>query len=82
MRSASVAPMCWLNVIVTGSLETGAVQVVFDSETCSGEGSENVPLTRWPGLADGSTTLSVASPAVEIDVGRRRGRVVLRRRPA
>ena len=42
-------------------LEFEAVQVAFERETCSGCGSENLPLTRWPG----SDTLSVASPAVE-----------------
>src|SRR5205823_5182200 len=35
--------------------------------TCSGCGSENAPLTRWPvSLGDGSVTLSSASPAVEV----------------
>ena len=34
--------------------------------TCSGDGSENVPLTSRPvAVEDGSATLSVASPAVE-----------------
>ena len=34
---------------------------------CSGDGSENVPLTRWPvAVALGSATDSAASPAVEI----------------
>ena len=37
--------------------------------TCSGDGSENVPLTRRPvAVEDGSATDSVASPAVEITV--------------
>ena len=54
--------MCCLNAIVTASLATGAVQVDFEIETCSGDGSVNAPLARWPG----SLTLSVASPAVEI----------------
>src|SRR4051812_31209818 len=54
--------MCWRNVIVTGSLETGAVHDAFENSTRSGSGSENEPLVRWPG----SDTLSAASPAVEI----------------
>src|SRR5262249_20896028 len=62
VRSASVAPMCWRNVMVTGSLETGAVHVDFENSTCSGSGNENDPLVRWPG----SLTVSAASPAVEI----------------
>ena len=36
VRSASVAPMCCLNAIVTGSLETGAVQVALLNATSSG----------------------------------------------
>ena len=36
---------------------------------CSGCGSANVPLTRWPGWAvSGSDTLSSALPAVEVTV--------------
>ena len=62
VRSASVASMCCLNAIVTGSLDTGAVHVALENETSSGDGSENAPLTRWPG----SDTVSAASPAVEI----------------
>ena len=62
VRSASVAPMCCLNAIVTGSLETGAVQVALLNATCSGSGSVNVPFVRWPG----SDTVSAASPAVEM----------------
>ena len=57
-----MAPMCCLNAIVTGSLETGAVQVALLKETSSGEGSANAPLVRWPG----SLTVSAASPAVLI----------------
>ena len=56
MRSASLAPIDCLKSIVTASLETGA-RVRLDRRraasaagaTCSGCGSENVPLTRWPG---------------------------------
>src|SRR5690348_8167288 len=53
--------MCWLKPIATESLDAGAVQLDFDSETCSGSGSENAPLARWPG----SDTLSVAPAAVD-----------------
>ena len=60
VRSASVAPMCWLNAIATGSLETGPVHAAFESVTCSGSGRLNAPLVRWPG----SLTESAASPAV------------------
>src|SRR4051812_46289866 len=56
--------MCWRNVIVTGSSDTGFVHVALESSTRSGSGSENAPLVRWPG----SETLSVASPAVEVTV--------------
>ena len=46
---------------------------------CSGCGSENVPLTRWPVAFElGSATDSVASPAVEMTLRRRRRRVVAR----
>jgi hypothetical protein len=45
--------------IVTGSLEAGPDQLVFESVTCSGSGRVNAPLARWPG----SETLSAASPA-------------------
>ena len=54
--------MCWENVIVTGSLDTGAVHCDFENATPSGLGSEKAPLVSWPG----SETLSVASPAVEM----------------
>ena len=34
---------------------------------CSGDGRLNAPLTRWPvAVLDGSATVSVASPAVEM----------------
>ena len=64
VRSASPASMCCLNVIVTGSPDTGAVHVAFENETASGDGSENVPFIRWPG----SETVRAASPAVESTV--------------
>ena len=63
VRSASFALMCCLNVIVTGSLETGADHVDFENVTCSGSGSENAPLVRYAGTG---ATLSAASPAVEM----------------
>src|SRR5262245_53919131 len=64
VRSASVAPTCWVNVIVTPSLETGADQTDFEKPTCSGSGSAKAPFIRRPG----SLTDSVASPAVESTV--------------
>src|SRR3954464_5048334 len=54
--------MCCLNVIVTGSLDTGAVHVAFEKVTWTGSGSVNAPLARQ----QVSPTDSVASPAVEI----------------
>src|SRR3954447_19058121 len=81
VRSASVELTCCRNVIATGSLDTGLDHVLrtvgaeepptsaaaLPALACSGEGSENVPLTRWPvAVADGSATDSVASPAVEM----------------
>ena len=43
------------------------VLAALRARACSGCGSENVPLTRWPvAVLDGSATLSVASPAVEM----------------
>ena len=49
------------------------------ARACSGDGSENAPLTSWPVAVDaGSATLSVASPAVETVVARRRRRVLAR----
>ena len=62
VRSASVAPTCCLNAIVTGSLATGPVQVDFEKLTSSGDGSANAPFIRWPG----SDTVSAASPAEEM----------------
>ena len=51
--------MCCVKPTVTGSFETGAVQLLLESETCSGSVRLNAPLVRWPGVE----TLSVASPA-------------------
>ena len=62
VRSASPAPMCCLKLIVTDSLDVGADQVDFENETSSGDGSENAPFVRLPGVED----VSVASPAVEM----------------
>src|SRR3954471_483866 len=62
VRSASVAPMCWRNVIATPALETGPVHAAGAISTRSASGSENAPFVRWPG----SDTESAASPAVEI----------------
>ena len=45
----------------------GARAAGLVADAFSADGSENVPLTRWPGrVALGSATLSSASPAVEI----------------
>ena len=48
VRNASFALMCCLNVIVTGSLDTGALHVAFESSTTSGSGNENVPFVSLP----------------------------------
>src|SRR4051795_8657994 len=72
--------MTCLKLSVTGSLETGfghchSVAGAADGPTgtnapvlacaCTACGSENAPLTRWPGaFVLGSATVSVASPAV------------------
>src|SRR3954453_9578690 len=54
--------MCCLKVIVTGSLETGAVQVALLNSTRTGSPSANGPLVSTPG----SLTDSAASPALLI----------------
>ena len=73
-----------VNVIVTASLEIGAVQLsrlsgepltvptpavvpaALVADAFSACGSQNAPLTRWPGWFElGSLTLSRASPADE-----------------
>src|SRR4051794_25257823 len=61
VRSASVAPMCWRNVIATAALETGPVHAAGAISTRSASGSANAPFIRCPG----SLTDSIASPAVE-----------------
>jgi hypothetical protein len=61
VRSGSVAPMCCRNVTVTGSLETGAAHADFENSTRSGSLSERAPFARDP-----ESTLSAASPALEI----------------
>src|SRR5262245_17786226 len=69
VRSASLAPIACLNVAVTDSLEVGFDHVLTVPSPCSGCGSENAPLTRWPGEFElRSATVSVASPAVEMTV--------------
>src|SRR3954471_21717862 len=52
--------MCWRNVIVTGSLDTGAVHAALENSTRRGSLSANAPLVSTPG----SLTVSAASPAV------------------
>ena len=47
--------------IVTWSCETGALQVDFENETCSGDASEKAPLAS----VTGPDADSVASPAVD-----------------
>src|SRR4051794_19196868 len=54
--------MCWRNVIVTGSLDTGAVHAALENSTRSGSASANDPFASTPG----SLTVSAASPAVLI----------------
>src|SRR4051794_2034605 len=54
--------MCCLRVIVTGSLETGALQVALLNSTRKGSPSANAPLVSTPG----SLTDSAASPALLI----------------
>src|SRR5690349_6192009 len=81
VRSASLAPIDCLKLIVTASLEVGADQVfsvvgLVEPPTaanappalaCSACGNANVPLTSLPVLVElGSATDRVASPAVEI----------------
>ena len=46
VRSGSVDPMCWVKLIVTGTVETGADHVDFLKPTCSASGSENAPFVR------------------------------------
>src|SRR3954471_5820468 len=52
--------MCWRNVIVTGSLDTGAVHDALLNSPRNGSLSANTPLVSTPG----SLTDSAASPAV------------------
>src|SRR3954447_9253915 len=52
--------MCWRNVIVTGSLDTGAVHDALENSTRSGSDNANDPFVSTPG----SLTVSAASPAV------------------
>src|SRR4051812_6370279 len=54
--------MCWLNETATGSFETGALQLDFESRIWSGSGSVKAPLARWPAGA----AVSAASPALEM----------------
>src|SRR3954467_278213 len=55
--------MCCLKAIATTSLDTGALQVDFENAICSGSLKVNAPLDSLP-----PSTLSVASPAVEVTV--------------
>ena len=71
MRSASVAPIGWVNVTATASLEVGPVQVF----SVAGSGApgdlqrlreRERAVDQVPGASGlGSETVSVASPAVE-----------------
>src|SRR4051812_35105292 len=73
--------MCWWKITeicsrLTGPGQPSSASGVPDTATKSppadarsGSASANAPLTRWPGaVALGSTTESVASPAVEVTV--------------
>ena len=61
VRSASLALIACLNVIVTASLETGAVQADLLKRTCSGCGQRERPVDQ---VARGRSRVSAASPAV------------------
>src|SRR5689334_5888179 len=61
VRSASLAPIGCVNVMFDVACDTGPDQLLGAIATCSGCGSVNAPLARWPG----SDTLSAASPAVD-----------------
>ena len=78
MRSASVDAIGCLNVIVTASLETGPVYVLIVPRPCSGCGSENAPLTRWPGCWCWVSDRQRGVAGRGDDVGRRRRRVASR----
>src|SRR5262245_51708759 len=54
--------MCCENVIVTGSLDTGAVHAALLNSTRTGSLRANEPLVRTPG----SDTDNAASPALEM----------------
>src|SRR3954447_10546370 len=54
--------MCWRNVMVTGSLDTGAVHAALENSIRSGSDSANDPFVSTPG----SLPVSAASPAVLI----------------
>ena len=64
VRSASVAAIGWVKVIVDVPLETGPAQVLGVIATCSGCGRAKAPLVKWPG----SLVVSAASPAVLVIV--------------
>ena len=49
VRSGSLAFTSCLKVIVDRSLETGAVHADLENSDPQRLGSENAPLTRWPG---------------------------------
>ena len=62
--------MCCLNVIVTGSPDTGPVHAAFENATCSGSESVYAPLARYAGWG---ATVSAASPAVLVTVANNEG---------
>ena len=67
VRSASLALTSWDSVIVTLSLETGAVHVDFEKAIENGWGSAKAPLTSLFVLVVlGSLHVSDASPAEEM----------------
>ncbi len=54
-----------VNGLPASGANAGLGFATVDARICSGCGSENAPLTRWPGaVVLASTTLSAASPAV------------------
>ena len=63
MRSASFALMCCLNAIVTGSLETGAVQLALRERDLQRLGQRERAVRQ---VIRVRLQLSAASPAVEM----------------
>ena len=62
VRKGSVALMCCVNEMFTGSFAVGPDHADFENATCNGSPSAKLPFIRCPG----SETLSAASPALEM----------------